>query len=159
MGLTNLAIFTSLFAALVVFASYVAFSRYIEGEEVVAPDVHSRTVVDALELLKSARLSLILDRREPNETLGEGRIISQHPRPGLRVKAGASIHVVVSSGSRHVEIPQPPLGIRGQAREIGPSFGGSGAAVAQLLAKEMPVATGPLPSLWREHGHGNASDH
>lgn len=141
---------------MVVFASYVAFSRYIEGEEVVAPDVHSRTVVDALVLLKNAKLSLILDRREPNETLGEGRIVSQHPRPGLRVKAGASVHVVVSSGSRHVEIPEALLGMNRlqagiQLRDLGLQPGAAaylptrGQGNDVVLALDPPAGTGMPP--------------
>lgn len=76
------------------------------GREVEVPDIRGKEVTHALEDLSRWGLNLkLLERRFDNHVLKD-HIISQDPRPGIGVKKGKGIKVIISKGSQKVFVPE-----------------------------------------------------
>jgi subtilisin family serine protease len=77
----------------------------VEREVVVAarcvvPNVKRKTVVAARKALKARRCALGAVKKAYSAKVKKGRVISQSRRPGLRLKRGTKVGVVVSRGAR-----------------------------------------------------------
>ena len=92
---------------LIVFlASAVFSSRLIQkGELVSVPDVSGKTLADAERDLARKRLALLETGVEFSDRQERGKIISQEPAAGSKVRVNRPVRVLVSSGSELVEIP------------------------------------------------------
>lgn len=110
-GFTRLVVMTGIFFVLLVGASYSVLGYFIRGDVIVAPNVIARPVNEALAVLAKDDLYLELDFEEPSDTLAEGEILSQHPKPGTKVKKRTAIRVVISSGNRQVTLPEELIGL------------------------------------------------
>lgn len=76
------------------------------GREVAVPDIRGKEVTFALEDLSKAGLNLKLLERRFDDRIPEDHIISQDPRPGIGVKKGKEIKVIISKGSQKVFVPK-----------------------------------------------------
>ncbi len=76
------------------------------GREVAVPDIRGKEVTFALEDLSKAGLNLKLLERRFDDYIPEDHIISQDPRPGIGVKKGKEIKVIISKGSQKVFVPE-----------------------------------------------------
>jgi serine/threonine-protein kinase len=82
------------------------FMRLVTGgKEVRVPDVRGKEVTIAREDLDKAGLSLMVLEKRFSIDIPSDHIISQNPRPGLGVKKGKEIKVIVSQGSEKVLVP------------------------------------------------------
>jgi len=92
---------------LIVFlASAVFSSRLIQrGEIVSVPDVSGKTLAEAERDLARKRLALLEKGVEFSDRQERGRIISQEPAAGSKVRVNRPVRVLVSGGSELVEIP------------------------------------------------------
>jgi serine/threonine-protein kinase len=104
-GLIQFSLYSALFFALMVAAGYGVALQFFGGEEVTVPDLTGVSAVEALERLQPAHIGLQLERRQPHVQVPKDHIISQYPRPGVTVKAGTPIRVVVSEGLPLVTVP------------------------------------------------------
>lgn len=70
------------------------------------PDITGITAQEAAKLLEEADLELNTElRREANEDVPAGEIISQHPAAGSQISKGSKISVTVSEGPEMVKVP------------------------------------------------------
>lgn len=76
------------------------------GKEVEVPDIRGKEVALALEDLSRVGLNLKLSERHFDDHIPEDHIISQDPQPGIGVKQGKEIKVIISRGSQKVFVPE-----------------------------------------------------
>jgi eukaryotic-like serine/threonine-protein kinase len=92
---------------LIVFlASAVLSSRIIQqGEIVSVPDVSGKTIAAAERDLAGRRLTLQEKGVEFSDLYERGKIISQEPAAGSKVRVNRPVRILVSGGSELVEVP------------------------------------------------------
>ena len=73
-------------------------------ESVVTPDVQNISLYDAQKQIEKLGLKVTL-REEYNSDIEKNYVISQAPVAGTEVKAGDSISITISKGSRESEVP------------------------------------------------------
>jgi serine/threonine-protein kinase len=71
----------------------------------IVPDLKSRSISGALDMLAPLKLSLLKDGSEFNSSVPIGSILRQRPPAGTKVREGKSIRVVVSQGGETVFTP------------------------------------------------------
>jgi serine/threonine-protein kinase len=77
----------------------------LSDEMVYVPDITRKTVDQARSELRKRDLGLAISGFQFSEELDKGRIITQDPAPGSRLKVNRQISVTVSSGSESVIVP------------------------------------------------------
>jgi len=88
------------------FGGAVISSQIILSDEMVyVPDIAGKTIDQARQELKKRDLGLAVSGYQFSEQVDRGRIISQDPAPGSRLKVNRQIQVVVGSGSESVTVP------------------------------------------------------
>ncbi|MDD8020408.1 MAG: PASTA domain-containing protein [Acidobacteriota bacterium] len=89
------------------FGGAVISSQIILNDELVyVPDITGKTVDEARIELQKRDLGLSIAGHYFSDQAGKGRIISQDPASGSRLKVNRSISVIVSSGQESVIIPE-----------------------------------------------------
>lgn len=87
-------------------SSAVLSSRIIQkGEIVSVPDVSGKTVAAAGPVLARKKLSLQEKGVEFSDRFERGKIISQDPLAGSKIRVNRFVRVVLSGGSEMVEVP------------------------------------------------------
>ncbi|OIO11854.1 MAG: hypothetical protein AUJ52_01405 [Elusimicrobia bacterium CG1_02_63_36] len=71
----------------------------------IVPDLKSRSISGALDMLAPLRLALVKDGSEFNSAVPIGSILRQRPPAGTKVREGKTIRVVVSQGGETVFTP------------------------------------------------------
>jgi serine/threonine-protein kinase len=105
-------------AGLVVIAlAAVGFWVTRPAKQVPVPNLQGKPLVEARRLAQDAGLNLVVRQEEFNEQFPEGTVYLVQPEPGTSVKAGASVQVWVSKGSRTVEVPDVQGLREGDARQ------------------------------------------
>lgn len=134
------------------FGGAVISSQIILRDEMVyVPDVVGKTLDQARQELRKRDLGLNLASYEFSEEVGRGRIISQEPAPGSRLKVNRQIAVVVSSGSETVIVPlyagksleQATLDLRQRGLSRGPisQIHSRRYPAGRIIAQEPPAQT------------------
>jgi eukaryotic-like serine/threonine-protein kinase len=77
----------------------------IHGQEVEVPALVGLAPVDAGRLLSGLGLQLEIERQYYSPRIAEGRIMSQLPLPGAKVRRGWQVRVAQSLGPQRVAIP------------------------------------------------------
>jgi len=72
---------------------------------VVVPNIKGSKEIDARKNLEALKLKMVIKREETSETYPPRTILDVNPSPGKKVYEGAEVAVVVSSGSKFVEVP------------------------------------------------------
>jgi serine/threonine-protein kinase len=92
---------------LIVFLSSAVFSSRViqKGEIVSVPDVSGKTLAEAERDLARKRLSIQEKGIEFNDRCERGKIISQEPPAGSKIRVNQPVRVTVSGGSELVEVP------------------------------------------------------
>jgi uncharacterized delta-60 repeat protein len=78
-----------------------AVARYVVAVPCVVPDVRGKRLAAARAALVRSRCTLGRVRRTRSTTVKRGRVISQRPRAGARLKEFAKVSIFVSRGKRH----------------------------------------------------------
>jgi serine/threonine-protein kinase len=73
--------------------------------EVIVPDLRGRSLPEALKVLSVLNLGLRQEATRYDKDLPSGMILSQLPAPGLSVRTGRIINVVVSQGGEKIIVP------------------------------------------------------
>lgn len=89
----------------------------IHGREVPIPKFVGLTARDADKLANENGLTLVLENRFFSNEFGEGRILSQVPQPGVKVRRGWRVRVAESMGPQRIVIPSV-LGESPRAAEL-----------------------------------------
>jgi beta-lactam-binding protein with PASTA domain len=89
----------------------------IHGREVEVPKVVGSSLREADQSLRGQGLVLDVESHFYSAEVPEGRIVSQVPQPGTRVRRGATVRVAESLGPQRAVIPSV-LGQSGRAAEI-----------------------------------------
>ncbi len=112
------------FVSLVVFmlGAWILFNLN-RPRTVALPDLRRLTLAEAESRLRSLRLRLKVARREANERQQADTVLDTDPSPGSQVVEGQSVGVVLSLGSKFVEVPDV-LGVTvDKAKEMLDSLG------------------------------------
>ena len=78
------------------------------GEKEVVPEVRDMTLREALQVLETRHLTLVVSDSIYNRNFELGRIVEQDPKPGEYVKPGRRIYVVANS-TTHPTVPFPQV--------------------------------------------------
>ena len=71
--------------------------------DIVVPDVSTKTVVEAEQILKEKGFEVLTETEEqPSSEIEEGKVITTDPIPGRSVKKGTQIKLIVSSGANGI---------------------------------------------------------
>jgi eukaryotic-like serine/threonine-protein kinase len=98
-----------IFIALVgvgVASAFAVVALLLRQEEVRTPDLTGQDIVTVIEMITQQGLQLKVDRREPHPTLPRDTVISQSPLPGIGIKKGRPVRVVVSQGPTDMQAPK-----------------------------------------------------
>jgi beta-lactam-binding protein with PASTA domain len=79
-------------------SAFAVIALLLRQEEVRVPDLVGQDIVSVIETVRQQGLQLNVDRQESHSTLPRDVIISQTPAPGVGIKKGRLVHVVVSQG-------------------------------------------------------------
>ena len=125
-------IFTLLLEALALIAvalifAFIAMRLAIHGREAVVPNLSGLSVADANSLASRSGLALNLENRFYSADVPAGRILSQDPAAGSRVRREWPVRITESLGAQRVEIPEltgqtersATIGIRRLSLELG----------------------------------------
>jgi beta-lactam-binding protein with PASTA domain len=77
----------------------------IHGREVAVPDLVGKTPAEARRVADAGGFQMNVERQYYSATVPEGKILSQLPAPGTKVRRGWQIRVAESLGPQRVEIP------------------------------------------------------
>lgn len=122
----------------------------IHGREVAIPNLAGRTMADARKTTDENGLGLTLERRYYSPDVAEGKILSQVPPAGTRVRRGWQVRVAESMGTQRLQIPSvvgqsqraAEINIRRRGLEMG--------TVAQMALPDAPadrvVSQSPPPN-------------
>ncbi len=92
---------------IVFFLSAIVSSWVIEKEDIVSvPDISGKTLAEARLELARKHLSLHPEGEEFNDRFEKGKIFSQEPSAGSKVRTNRAVRVLISAGSERVEVPQ-----------------------------------------------------
>ncbi len=100
-------IFLDAVVVLVVFVLFagLALRLALHGREVAIPDLAGLTVAEASEAALHSGLDLNIENKFYSRTVPAGRILSQSPAAGSRVRRGWQLRVTESLGPQQVTIP------------------------------------------------------
>ncbi len=131
-------VFLTLVLLVVALVSALTAMRFaIHGREVAVPDLVGKTPFEARRIADAGGFQVSVERQYYSSTLPEGKILSQLPAPGTRVRRGWQIRVAESLGPQRVEIPNV-LGESQRAAQI--NIVRRGLDVGAVAQIEMPSA-------------------
>jgi beta-lactam-binding protein with PASTA domain len=122
----------------------------IHGREVAVPNLAGRTLAEARKMADDKGLGLSLERRYYSPEVPEGRVLSQVPPAGTKVRRGWQVRVAESMGVQRLQIlsvvGQSPRAAEINIRRRGLEMG----TVAEVALAEAPagrvVAQNPPPN-------------
>lgn len=92
--------------ALLIAAGGFALAYYfLSPTTVVVPDLKGKTLAQAQRIVESKSLKLEVAREAYNESVAPGRIISQSPSAGEKIRKDGTVGVVLSRGLQTVKVP------------------------------------------------------
>jgi beta-lactam-binding protein with PASTA domain len=122
----------------------------IHGREVAVPNLVEKTPAEGFRIAEDNGLQFVVERKFYSPSVAEGKILSQVPDPGVKVRRGWQVRVAQSLGPQRVEIPNV-LGESGRAAQI--NILRRGLDVAAIAVLQLPgapanqvLAQSPLPN-------------
>jgi beta-lactam-binding protein with PASTA domain len=122
----------------------------IHGREVAVPNLVEKTPAEGFRIAEDNGLQFVVERKFYSPNVAEGKILSQVPDPGVKVRRGWQVRVAQSLGPQRVEIPNI-LGESGRAAQI--NILRRGLDVAAIAVIQLPgapadevLAQSPLPN-------------
>jgi eukaryotic-like serine/threonine-protein kinase len=103
--LKGLAIFVALIGVGIA-SAFAVVALLLRQEEVRVADFTGQDIVTVIEMSAQQGLQLKVERREPHPTLPRDTVISQTPAPGIGIKKGRQVRVVVSQGPTDMQAPK-----------------------------------------------------
>jgi eukaryotic-like serine/threonine-protein kinase len=138
-----------LLVAVALVSALTAMRFAIHGEVVEVPAVVGLTPADAERVVAGPGLQIEVERQYYSAQIPEGRIMTQMPLPGTKVRRGWQVRVAQSMGPQRVSIPDvtkqseraAELNIQRRGLEVGSTAEMQlpGAAADQVLAQSPPA--------------------
>ena len=119
-------------------AALISMRFAIHGREVAVPELRGLAPAEAERVAAERGLELARSDHFYSATIAAGRIVSQQPEPGARVRRGWRVQAAESLGAQRIDIPAV-LGMRPRAAEI--NLRRRGLEVG--AAAELPIAGSP----------------
>jgi eukaryotic-like serine/threonine-protein kinase len=126
----------------------------IHGQEVAVPALVGLTPAEAERITAGSGLQISIERQYYSPNIPDGRIMSQLPLPGIKVRRGWQVRVAQSLGPTRVRIPDvtgqsehaAELNIRRRGLEIASTaeLGVPGIPSDQVLAQSPPANTADI---------------
>jgi beta-lactam-binding protein with PASTA domain len=88
-----------------VISAFAVVALLLRQEEVRVPDLTGQDIVTAIETVTQQGLQLKVERREPHPTMPRDTVISQTPSPGIGIKKGRPVRIIVSQGPSETQTP------------------------------------------------------
>lgn len=95
----------TLIILLVAFLTIFATQRLLDPAEILAPSVENMSYEEAAATLRRDNLNIAIDGEEASSDIAEGYVIRQNPPAGTTLRSGATVGVVISTGTEEVEVP------------------------------------------------------
>jgi len=95
-----------IFLALFFLAANLTSQFFLKGESAIVPDLTGKTYHEARTELAKVRVALELKSMEYATAVERGRVLSQDPAAGSRIKVFRRVKVIVSKGSELVSVPK-----------------------------------------------------
>lgn len=100
-------------------SGYLTLTLIIKSEDtVIVPDLVTRDVVYALELLTDLELNTKVKGSEYSSDIAKNHVIYQNPSPGSEIKKGRDVRIIISKGPKLINLPQLTTLSTQQARII-----------------------------------------
>lgn len=116
-------LYALIFLALFFLAANLTSQFFLKGETVSIPDLRGKTILEAKNELTKLRVSIEVKGSQFSSDTERGRVVSQEPSPGARLKVFKRVGVIISRGSELVTIPK----VTGLALEaVGSTLGDAG---------------------------------
>jgi beta-lactam-binding protein with PASTA domain len=95
-----------LFVLIVGASAYLTLTLIIKSENtVVVPDLLGKNVVYVLELLTDLGLNTKVKGSEYSAEVPENNVIFQEPEPGVEIKKGRDVRIIISKGAKSILMP------------------------------------------------------
>jgi beta-lactam-binding protein with PASTA domain len=104
--LTDVAIYALIYLILFFLAADLSSQIILRGELITLPDLKGKSLEEARAELAAKKTSIAIQARQFDTRIEKGRIISQEPGPGSRVRTNRTVNVIVSEGSERVSVPR-----------------------------------------------------
>ncbi len=91
--------------AVALLSAFLTLRLAIHGREVVVPDLSGETIAEAAANATNLGLSVNLENRFYSTTVPAGRVFSQSPRPGTKVRRQWTLRITESLGPQRVSVP------------------------------------------------------
>ena len=85
--------------------AYISIKISVIGTEVAVPDVTDVTVENAYGILSDKGLFLEVEGEKNDESIADGKILSQDPPEGAKIRKGRKVKVIVSLGTKRIQTP------------------------------------------------------
>lgn len=143
-------ILLALVLVLVALVSALTAMRFaIHGREVAVPKLVGLSPAEAERAALGSGLQVMIERQYYSPEIAEGRILSQIPEPGTRVRRGWQVRVAQSLGPQRVAIPDvigqseraADINIRRRGLDLGAisEIGLAGAPPGQVISQNPPA--------------------
>lgn len=121
----------------------------IHGREVTVPKLAGLTAAEAQRIAADSGLAISRDQRFYSSDVPEGRIVSQLPPAGVRVRTGFRVRIAESLGPQKVEIPnlvgQSVRSAELNLRQRGLELGSAAHLPIANAAADQVIAQSPTP--------------
>lgn len=104
--LWDYALYALIYLILFFLAANLSSQIILRGELITLPDLKGKNLEEARLELAVKRTAIAILARQFDTRIEKGRIISQDPGPGSRVKANRTVNIVVSEGSERAAVPR-----------------------------------------------------
>jgi beta-lactam-binding protein with PASTA domain len=132
------ALLTLLLLVVAMVSAVVTMSLAIHGAEVTVPNLVGMNPADAEHSAAALGLSVAVERQYYSAEVQEGRIMTQIPAAGTRVRRGWQLRVAQSLGAQRVAVPDV-IGESGRAADL--NIRRRGLDVASIAYMQMPGVT------------------
>jgi len=86
-------------------AAFLTLRILVPPERIEVPSVVGKGIIEALLILSKQNLALKVMDRRPSSQIPKNIIISQSPSPGVKVRKGREIRVIISEGAEQAGVP------------------------------------------------------
>jgi beta-lactam-binding protein with PASTA domain len=103
--LFNILISSLAMLAVALLSAFITLRLAIHGREVEVPDLSGQTIPEAIDKATQSRLNLTVENRFYSTTTPAGRVLSQLPAPGSKVRRDWTLRIAESLGPQRVSVP------------------------------------------------------
>jgi serine/threonine-protein kinase len=104
--ISNFIAYASIFFIIFFLSTILSFRIILKGEMVTLPNLIGKTFEEASSELTRRKLSVVQTEAQFDTRWERGRIISQDPSPGSKLKINREVKVILSAGTEKVLVPR-----------------------------------------------------